>query len=191
MNDLNPKVSWPILVVAAIIALGSVGFYFYKYYMKDIIVSTVSTETPVLADDEDINTWKTYETTDYSIEYPNNWVELKNQTDNSTIDSSIKFQPFESEENTNWQVVVYKKSKITFDKIISSFGTKFSDRKVASDKIEFNSIPATRVVITSPGNPDYYQAIVLTEKNDKIYAIINSKVKDSNFNSFYKSFKVK
>jgi len=191
MNDLNPKVSWPILVIVALIALGSVGFYFYKYYMKDIIVSTVSTETPVLADDEDINTWKTYETTDYSIEYPNNWVELKNQTDNSTIDSSIKFQPFESEENTNWQVVVYKKSKITFDKIISSFGTKFSDRKVASDKIEFNSIPATRVVITSPGNPDYYQAIVLTEKNDKIYAIINSKVKDSNFNSFYKSFKVK
>jgi len=191
MNDLNPKVSWPILVVAAIIALGSVGFYFYKYYMKDIIVSTVSTETPVLADDEDINTWKTYESTDYSIEYPSNWVESKDQTDNSTIDSSVKFQPFESEENTNWQVVVYKGNKTDINRIIAELGAEYTDRKVTTDKIEFNSISATRTIITAPSYHGYYQVIVLTEKNDKIYAIINSKVKDSNFNSFYKSFKFK
>lgn len=191
MNELNPKISWPILVIVAMLALGSVGFYFYKYYMQDIVTASISEENPALADNEDVDTWKNYNASDYSIEYPSDWQTAEAQPENATVDSKVRFQPFESEENTNWQITVYKKNKTDINKIIAGFGTEFSDRKVTTDKIEFNGIIATRAIITAPSYPDYYQVIILTEKNDKIYAIMNSKVKDSNFSSFYKSFKFK
>lgn len=200
MNNLNPKISWSILMVVAIIALGSVGFYFYKYYVKDIVTNTTLTETPSVnpAVDEDTNTWKTYDTTAHTIKYPSSWEPVEIPPANEIIYSNVEFRPFESEENLHWTLMIYQKpaslaggNTTTIDKIISGLGTEFADRKATTDKIEFNSIIATRAIITSLSTPEYYQVIILAEKDDKIYAIVNSKVKDNNFNSFYKSFKFK
>lgn len=160
------------------------------YYQPDYFKSEVKTLDLILStfrfvDQAGVLNWVTYTDTKtgFSIEYPPNWRKVEFQ-------NGVGVGPPEIREDVKWAVNYYDKSESSKEKIISDVGSQFLDRKETRDNITINDLFALKVTITTNELQSWYEELIIIESESKIYSISNGAIKDSNFRSFYNSFRL-
>ncbi len=194
-TDEAPKKSSPLIVVAIIILLLTIlGAGGYLLWTKYFAVSTptptpspspvaVVTATPTA--DPTAN-WETYTNTavGFSVRYPSDWRLVGTETSADTIG----FGPSSVGEDVQWVINIYNNK--TADQIIADMGKQFgTDRKVQQEKITISGLPATKVTVTTSSLATWVLEQIMINSDNKIIAISNGAIVDSNFDSFYESFK--
>lgn len=189
----EPKKSSPLFVIALIlllvVVLGLGGYFVWtKYFNKTEVTPTpspvaevISTPTPDPTAD-----WKTYTNTavGFSVRYPSDWRLVGTETSTDMIG----FGPANVGEDVLWGINIYGDK--TADQIVADMGKQFStDRKVQQEQITINGFPATKVTVTTSSLETWVFQQILITSSDKIIAISNGAIVDSNFDSFYDSFK--
>lgn len=143
--------------------------------------------------------WKTYtnSTFGFSIKYPTRLVseisdwEFK-ELPVSGVDNlllSVGFRPSTLKEDYRWGANVYGKAT-GLESLIKDIGDQFSDRKEKRETITVGGMVATLVTVTTPSMTDWVDREVFIESGDYIFSIGNGAVNQSEFDLFYKSFRL-
>lgn len=137
--------------------------------------------------------WVSYTSTNYNLSffYPKGWVVNDSVSTEQNSFMGIGLTPPDIKEDMLWGILVYKSSETTVDKIIDGMGDQFTDRQVQKEKITINGLTATKIIVTTASNPNWYYEQVIVSKSGKIYAVSNGAVKDDKFSTFYNSLIIK
>lgn len=208
-ESTHPKWLIPVLTIAVVLSLGTVGYFAYQNYQikqQSILalpsptpIVTLPTSAPTPATDiptatpkTTISNWETYTNASagFSIKHPAGWRRVETE-------NLIGFGPQEIGEDTVWGVTFYGKDQV---------GKQFSDRRHTGETTSFNGLTATKLITTTGPLADWYRVEIIIDSGNMLYEIGNSaqtdkalnemisirtgKSSDISFEDFYTSFKI-
>lgn len=133
--------------------------------------------------------WGVYKNDFYTVWYPQA-PGTSHQAGDDGCSSYMKF-PFD----IGYPVVCHDLTSTNLEEAIARNGSQFVEgdkRRELRETFMLNGRPATRVVVTTLDDPQWYaeSVFVADESRKKLYELSNGAIRDPNFENFYLSFKV-
>lgn len=127
---------------------------------------------------EVVESWQTYTSQqgNFSVRIPAGWRALESN-------GWVGFGPAEVGEDALYGVSIYSSSAKGYQDILQSIGTQFPDIRRQTEKLTVSGLSATRIIATTPSNPDWYTVTIVIEAGEMLYAVANSAQSDDALNA--------
>ena len=144
----------------------------------------------------DTSNWKTYRNEEFGFEvrYPEEWGVISNQKSNNELRVYLGYEDKYGSHGYEGEMYIFvytDKSNNFLENQIKNIGKQYGDQRVeVRDRIIIDKLPATKVIITSNKNKDFYVDMIYLKKSRYIYVINNFYKTNTKISEIYKTFKL-